>query len=165
MGFSRQEYWSGLPCPSPGDLPNPGIETAPLTSPALAGRFFPTSATWDLSLKSWNSQGLPQWSSGCNSALLQRVLVRSLLGTPGSYIPPLWQNRNEKNGILTTLPWALFSSSFVIFPWATSSIPIYGNLQWCISCPDTSPELHTNIPIYVHNLSAGVAWALYPHLT
>ena len=33
MGFSRQEYWSGLPCPSPGDLPNPGIEPASLTSP------------------------------------------------------------------------------------------------------------------------------------
>ena len=36
-GFSRQEYWSGLPFPSPGDLPNPGIEPV---SPALAGRFF-----------------------------------------------------------------------------------------------------------------------------
>ena len=39
MGFSRQEYWSGLPFPSPGDLPNPGIQ--PL-SPVLAGGFFPT---------------------------------------------------------------------------------------------------------------------------
>ena len=37
MGFSRQAYWSGLPFPSPGDLPDPGIE---LVSPALAGRFF-----------------------------------------------------------------------------------------------------------------------------
>ena len=36
MGFSRQEYWSGLPCPPPGDLPNPGIEPTSLTSPALA---------------------------------------------------------------------------------------------------------------------------------
>ena len=35
MGFSRQEYWSGLPFPSPGDLPNPGIEPASLASPAL----------------------------------------------------------------------------------------------------------------------------------
>ena len=35
MGFSRQEYWSGLPCPPPGDLPNPGIETVSFTSPAL----------------------------------------------------------------------------------------------------------------------------------
>ena len=38
MGFSRQEYWSGLPYPPPGDLPNPGIEPASLMSPALAGR-------------------------------------------------------------------------------------------------------------------------------
>ena len=37
MGFPRQEYWSGLPLPSPGDLPDPGIE---LWCPALAGRFF-----------------------------------------------------------------------------------------------------------------------------
>ena len=42
MGFSRQEYWSGLPCPS-GDIPNPGIEPASLKSPALAGRIFSTS--------------------------------------------------------------------------------------------------------------------------
>ena len=42
VGFSRQECWSALPCPSPGDLPNTGIEPASLTSPALAGRFLPT---------------------------------------------------------------------------------------------------------------------------
>ena len=47
MGFSRQEYWSGLPCLPPGDLPNPGIEPMSLMSPALAGRFFTTSATWE----------------------------------------------------------------------------------------------------------------------
>ena len=40
MGFSRQEYWSGLPFPSPGDLPDPGSKSAPPVSPALAGRFF-----------------------------------------------------------------------------------------------------------------------------
>ena len=45
MGFSRQEYWSGLPCPPPGDLPDPGIEPTSLMFPALAGRFFTTSAT------------------------------------------------------------------------------------------------------------------------
>ena len=50
MGFSRQEYWSELPLPSPGDLPNPGIEPWSLTSPALAGRFFTTSTTWELSI-------------------------------------------------------------------------------------------------------------------
>ena len=46
MGVSRQEYWSELPCPPPGDLPDPGIEPKSLKSPALAGRFFTTSATW-----------------------------------------------------------------------------------------------------------------------
>ena len=39
MGFSRQEYWSGLPCPPPGDLPDPGIKLTPLRSPAVAGGF------------------------------------------------------------------------------------------------------------------------------
>ena len=39
MGFSRQEYWSGLPFPSPGYLPGPGIKPASLASPALAGGF------------------------------------------------------------------------------------------------------------------------------
>ena len=47
MGFSRQEYWSGLPCPPPGDLPHPGLNPHLFTSPALAGGFFSTSATWD----------------------------------------------------------------------------------------------------------------------
>jgi len=46
MGFSRQEYWNGLPCPPPGYVPDPGIEPASLMSPALAVRFFTTSATW-----------------------------------------------------------------------------------------------------------------------
>ena len=40
MGFSRQEYWRGLPCIPPGDLPNPGIEPWSLMSPALADGFF-----------------------------------------------------------------------------------------------------------------------------
>ena len=45
MGLSRQEYWSGLSFPPPGDRPNPGIKPASLMSLALAGRFFTTSAT------------------------------------------------------------------------------------------------------------------------
>ena len=44
-GFSRQEYWSGLPCPSPGALSDPGIEHTSRMSPALAGTSFTTSAT------------------------------------------------------------------------------------------------------------------------
>ena len=45
MGFSRQEYWSGLPFPPPGDLSDPGIKPTLLMSPALAGRLFTTIAT------------------------------------------------------------------------------------------------------------------------
>ena len=46
MGFSRQ-YWSGLPCPPPGDLHNPSIKLAPLAPPALTGGFCTTSSTWE----------------------------------------------------------------------------------------------------------------------
>ena len=46
MGFSRQEYWSGLPCPPPGNLSDPGIEPTSLMSPALVGGFFTTSTDW-----------------------------------------------------------------------------------------------------------------------
>ena len=47
VGFFRQECWSGLPCPPLEDLPDPEIEPMSLESPALAGRFFTTSATWE----------------------------------------------------------------------------------------------------------------------
>ena len=46
IGLSRQEYWSGLPCPLLGDLPDSGIKPLCLMSPELAGGFFATSATW-----------------------------------------------------------------------------------------------------------------------
>ena len=47
MGFSRQEYWSGLPFLSPGDLPDPGMQTGSLMSPELASGFFTSSAAWE----------------------------------------------------------------------------------------------------------------------
>ena len=47
MGILQAGYWSELPCPPSGALPDPGIEPASLTSPALTGRFFTTSATWE----------------------------------------------------------------------------------------------------------------------
>ena len=47
IGFSRHEYWSGLPSPPPGDLPDPEIKPMSLMSPALAGEFFTTSTAWE----------------------------------------------------------------------------------------------------------------------
>ena len=45
--FSGQEYWSGLPCPPPGNLPDPRMQSMSLPSPALAGRFFTNSTNWE----------------------------------------------------------------------------------------------------------------------
>ena len=50
MGFSKQEYWSGLACPPQGDLPDSGMEAVSLMSPALAGEFFTISTTWEAQL-------------------------------------------------------------------------------------------------------------------
>ena len=73
MGFSRQEYWSGLPCPPPGD-PDPGIDPASLMSPALAGGFFTTTTTWE-------AQFLCGWtaSSELPSQILRLFLFLILL--------------------------------------------------------------------------------------
>ena len=51
MGFSRQKYWSGLPNPPTGDLPDPGIEPMTHMSPPLTGGFFTTSTTWEAALR------------------------------------------------------------------------------------------------------------------
>ena len=53
MGFYKQEYWSGLPCPPPGDCPDPGIESLSQASPKLAGGFFTTSTTWEAQSNVW----------------------------------------------------------------------------------------------------------------
>ena len=67
-GFSREEYQSGLPCPPPGNLPDPGIEPSVLMSPKLVGGFFPTSTTWEaLSLITqwslWHLLSPPSWDA------------------------------------------------------------------------------------------------------
>ena len=64
MGFSRQEYWSGLPFPPLGDLPDPGIKSASLMSPALAGGFFTTFATWEAG-KGWEVKLEKTQGPGC----------------------------------------------------------------------------------------------------
>ena len=51
MGFSRQEYWSGLSCPPPGGLPAPGVESTSLRPAALAGGFFTARAIWEAQLE------------------------------------------------------------------------------------------------------------------
>jgi len=59
MGFCRQEYWSRLPCPPPGDHPDLEIKPMALVFPALAGRFFTTSTTWEAQYSSIHSELTP----------------------------------------------------------------------------------------------------------
>ena len=61
--FSRQEYGSGLPFPPPGDLGDPGVTPAALASPALAGRFFTSRATWEAKDVSRRCQTSLSWES------------------------------------------------------------------------------------------------------
>ena len=80
MGFFGQEYWSGLPCPPPGDLPNPGIE---LMSPALVGGFFTHWTTWEA-----QHQATPQ-------------LTLCWAGVPGRrlhLLPAFQRSMSEKRG-------------------------------------------------------------------
>ena len=64
MGFSRQQYWSGLPFPSPGDLPTQGIK---LASPALAGEFFTAEPPGELPGHSY-PMPLPDWALSSQGA-------------------------------------------------------------------------------------------------
>ena len=97
MGFSRQEYWSGLLCCPPRDLPNSGIKLTSLTSPALAGRFFTTSSTWvaQQTLEGGADGGKERATGGMQGAgtSRQRVLTstprttRSRMGYPSLIRP------------------------------------------------------------------------------
>ena len=76
MGFSRQEYYSGLPCPPVGDLPDPGIKPTSLTFPALAGRYITT--TWVLVAQSCPTLCNPMDYSLPGSSIHGILQVRTL---------------------------------------------------------------------------------------
>ena len=77
LGFSRQDYWSGLPFPSPGDLPNPGIKPTSLISPALAGGFFITRVIWTGSSKSLGKDRCRSRCLGSGLPPLPRTKLRN----------------------------------------------------------------------------------------
>ena len=114
MGFSRQEYWSGLPCPPPGDLPNLGMEprspalqsrtlkSASLKSGALAGRFFTSGAPWEILrrllyldfINSIHKSGKFSQGTQCSlrplfGQVLPLFLVPPFLSCPTSFLPSL----------------------------------------------------------------------------
>ena len=81
MGFSRQEYWSGLPFPPPGGLPDPRIKSTSLMSPALAGAFFCTSATWEALRTAWSASVQPFSYLSLRSTQAEQLYVRDILLT------------------------------------------------------------------------------------
>ena len=84
MGFSRQGYWSGLLCPPPEDLPNPGIKPKSLTSPALADRFFTTEPPEN-----------PQVSVGKGNSLEKSVSMSQQYSH--KWGSPAWQTSSEQD--------------------------------------------------------------------
>ena len=99
MGFSRQEYWSRLPFPSPGDLSNPGIKPA---SPALADRFFttepPVATFFQKKEKSKTAAKCPHyWALPLRSAALQTQVETHL-----SIKPVALQKKEEKHAPSST---------------------------------------------------------------
>ena len=103
--FPRQEYWSGLPFPSLGDLPNPGIKPVSPMSPALAGRFFTTSTTWEVQALPFSEPVSLDGKKG-DSLLFRNLMcyvrVESVL---------VWGQYNCRWFCL----WILFSLYFILF--------------------------------------------------
>ena len=102
MGFSRQEYWSGLPCSPPGDLPEPGIRPKSLTSPALAGGFFTRWAIREApcSVQRITNRSLLMWRRVCRKKrhLEKRPVKRQKLDCAG-----LGQGGGQRRGLYTIL--------------------------------------------------------------
>ena len=92
-GISRTEYWSGLPCPSPGDLPDPETEPMSLKSPALADRFFTTSAIWEAFLQRNVDCAEYQIPQGPELCLLGPVLlVSGMVPSTNLVLSKYWVN-------------------------------------------------------------------------
>ena len=89
MGFSRQEDYSGLPCPPPGDLPHPGIEPESFMSPALAGKFFTTSTIRKVKVTVVSNSTQPHGLCSFVHGILQARILRGLPSpSPGDLPDP-----------------------------------------------------------------------------
>jgi len=153
MEFSRQEYWSGLPFPLPGDHPDAGIEPTSLVPPALAGRFFTTSAIWEALLLLQKVLSLHSWSHG------ERELQKRSYARPfGQTIPPQRSPEMPEKG-----PWChlslleCFFFFFFFFPFLRMAAfneealsAKIGNLH-----PGYSQGLHPLLVRREHHCSAG----------
>ena len=112
-GFFPQEYWSGLPVPSPGDLPDPGIEPTSFTSPALASIFFTTSATCEAPLYQRVFQKHKNLHSLCSVILISLGLIESYSAT--TVLPWLGSNNFPRTTALQGIPRLFWGPQWVTF--------------------------------------------------
>ena len=124
MGFSMQEYWSGLPFPSPGDLSNQGIKPMSLKYPALAGRVFTTSATREV-LNSHEKN----WLISTHHYSVSHQITAHL---PHHLICCFWNNQ----WVLQKREGGVGNCSL---PWAYSS---FAYLCLCLQCEDIEDGFH-----------------------
>ena len=101
-GFPGQEYWSGLPFPSPGDLPRSGIEPLSPASPALAGRFFTAAPLSDTYM---GKEGPTSYGAGAGDRA--RRLIRLMLGGVGGRRRRGWQRMRWLDGITDSMDMSL----------------------------------------------------------
>ena len=107
--FSRQEYWSGVPFPSPGHLPNQRLESTSIVSPALVGRFFITTTTSIPSIRTSNYNGLNYGKNMHSKA--------------SCYITCSWQSNLSVNNSLGLCKWLDYANDCLEFvPWSSRAI-------------------------------------------
>ena len=128
MRFSRQEYWSGLSWPPPGDLPDPGTEPMSFTFPALAGRFFTTSVTWEAHKR-----------SGPNFFLDSQVTYISIVWF--WYLYPIYKNSSQ-NPLCRIFPTYLhgFCDPFV-FAWLQDFCLFFRHISDLLSTGQKCPYI------------------------
>ena len=158
-GFSRQEYWSGLPCPLPGDLPQPRIKPVSLMSPALTGKFFITSATWEAIINPefrpgyLVSQAKPTIPAEITALWLvpwEPIFTASL---PSTFLPPPWGLFFSKSAVSQGHHHKVMQKRCVswLFPACTGTGSLPSKALSPVLCCVVSPSVVSN-SLWAHGL-------------
>ena len=135
MGLSRQKYCSGLPCPPPGDLPNPGTKCMSLTSPALAGGFFTTNATWEApyGLMLVSTFHIQRASTGSRDLVKDYSLIlNNVKSTLKAYYTRLVVVVQLLSRVwIFVIPWTAGCQASLSFVISWSLIKLMSICQWC----------------------------------
>ena len=149
MRFPRQEYWSGLPFPPPGDLPNPGIEPMSLMSPALAGEFFTKGNNNEYySIFAISAKRFYSFFLSLFLCLSEHVSVDEGFA-PMFECHPLHLSCPCLSFLVVCL-FLLFSLGFPLFTYQHSTSPTSSFFQVALSYTHTHTHAHTQI--YIFNL-------------